>query len=29
VIQAFEDFQRGAMGQIPAAHGLSNEVVEN
>jgi redox-sensitive bicupin YhaK (pirin superfamily) len=28
VLQAFEDFQRGRMGQIPAVHGLSNEVRE-
>jgi redox-sensitive bicupin YhaK (pirin superfamily) len=28
VMQAFEDFQRGRMGQMPVAHGLSNEVVE-
>jgi redox-sensitive bicupin YhaK (pirin superfamily) len=29
VIQAFEDFQRGAMGQIPAVHGLDNTVTES
>ena len=29
VIQAFEDFQRGAMGQIPAVHGLDNSVTES
>jgi len=28
VIQAFEDFQKGRMGQVPAVHGLSNDVVE-
>ncbi len=28
VLQAFEDFQKGRMGQVPAVHGLSNEVVE-
>jgi redox-sensitive bicupin YhaK (pirin superfamily) len=28
VLQAFEDFRSGQMGQIPAVHGLSNEVVE-
>ena len=28
VMQAFEDFQKGRMGQIPAVHGLSNDVVE-
>jgi quercetin 2,3-dioxygenase len=28
VLQAFEDFQKGRMGQIPAVHGLSNDVVE-
>jgi redox-sensitive bicupin YhaK (pirin superfamily) len=28
VLQAFEDFQKGRMGRIPAVHGLSNEVVE-
>jgi redox-sensitive bicupin YhaK (pirin superfamily) len=28
VIAAFEDFQKGRMGQIPTVHGLSNEVVE-
>ena len=28
VIQAYEDFQKGRMGQIPAVHGLSNDVVE-
>ena len=28
VMQAFEDFQRGRMGQIPVVHGLSNEVRE-
>ena len=28
VMQAFEDFQRGLMGQVPAVHGLSNEVRE-
>jgi len=25
VMQAFEDFQKGRMGQIPAVHGLSND----
>jgi redox-sensitive bicupin YhaK (pirin superfamily) len=25
VIQAFEDFQKGRMGQVPAVHGLSND----
>jgi len=29
VVQAFEDFQRGRMGQIPAVHGLSNEIRES
>jgi redox-sensitive bicupin YhaK (pirin superfamily) len=29
VIKAFEDFQRGAMGQIPAVHGLDNSVTES
>jgi len=28
VMQAFEDFQKGRMGQVPAVHGLSNDVVE-
>ncbi|MGN6131239.1 MAG: pirin family protein [Nocardioidaceae bacterium] len=28
VLAAFEDFQKGRMGQIPAVHGLSNDVVE-
>jgi quercetin 2,3-dioxygenase len=28
VLQAFEDFQKGRMGQIPVVHGLSNDVVE-
>jgi hypothetical protein len=28
VMQAYEDFQKGRMGQIPAVHGLSSEVVE-
>jgi redox-sensitive bicupin YhaK (pirin superfamily) len=28
VLQAFEDFNKGRMGQVPAVHGLSNEVVE-
>ncbi|MGZ4460037.1 MAG: pirin family protein [Nocardioidaceae bacterium] len=28
VMQAFEDFQKGRMGQIPAVHGLSNEIVQ-
>jgi redox-sensitive bicupin YhaK (pirin superfamily) len=28
VLQAFEDFQRGRMGQIPVVHGLSNDVRE-
>ncbi len=28
VMQAFEDFQKGRMGEIPAVHGLSNDVVE-
>ena len=26
VMQAFEDFQSGRLGTIPAVHGLSNEV---
>jgi len=25
VLQAFEDFQKGRMGQVPAVHGLSND----
>src|SRR5215211_1841930 len=29
VIQAFEDFQRGKMGTIPAVHGAPTEVVES
>ncbi len=29
VIQAFEDFQKGRMGQIPAVHGAPTEVVSN
>jgi quercetin 2,3-dioxygenase len=29
VLAAFEDFQRGAMGQIPAVHGLDNSVTES
>ena len=29
VIQAFEDFQKGRMGQIPTVHGLSNEIAES
>ncbi|HET7386161.1 MAG TPA: pirin family protein [Nocardioidaceae bacterium] len=28
VMQAFEDFQKGKMGQIPAVHGAPTEVVE-
>ena len=28
VMQAYEDFQKGRMGQIPAVHGLSNDIVE-
>jgi len=28
VMQAFEDFQKGRMGQVPAVHGLSNDVRE-
>ena len=28
VMQAFEDFQKGRMGQVPAVHGLSNDVTE-
>jgi len=28
VLQAFEDFQKGRMGQVPAVHGLSTDVVE-
>ena len=28
VMQAYEDFQKGRMGLIPAVHGLSNDVVE-
>ena len=27
VMQAFEDFQRGRMGQVPVVHGLSNDIV--
>jgi redox-sensitive bicupin YhaK (pirin superfamily) len=29
VLQAFEDFQKGRMGQVPVAHGLSNDIVES
>src|SRR3954449_9555206 len=29
VLQAFADFQKGRMGQVPAVHGLSNDVVES
>jgi redox-sensitive bicupin YhaK (pirin superfamily) len=29
VLQAFEDFQKGRMGQIPVVHGLSNDIVES
>jgi hypothetical protein len=29
VLQAFEDFQRGRMGQVPAVHGLSNDIVSS
>jgi quercetin 2,3-dioxygenase len=29
VRQAFEDYQKGRMGQIPPVHGLSNDVVES
>jgi redox-sensitive bicupin YhaK (pirin superfamily) len=29
VLQAFEDFQRGRMGEIPAVHGAPTEVVES
>jgi redox-sensitive bicupin YhaK (pirin superfamily) len=28
VMTAFEDFQKGRMGQVPVVHGLSNDVVE-
>jgi hypothetical protein len=28
VMRAFEDFQKGRMGRIPAVHGLGNEIVE-
>jgi redox-sensitive bicupin YhaK (pirin superfamily) len=28
VLAAFEDFQKGRMGQIPVVHGVSNDVVE-
>jgi redox-sensitive bicupin YhaK (pirin superfamily) len=28
VMQAFEDFEKGRMGQIPAVHGLGNGIVE-
>ena len=28
VLQAFEDFQKGRMGQVPVVHGLSNDVRE-
>ena len=28
VLQAFEDFQKGRMGQVPVVHGLSNDIVE-
>ncbi len=28
VLQAFEDFQKGRMGQVPAVHGLSNDITE-
>jgi redox-sensitive bicupin YhaK (pirin superfamily) len=28
VHQAFEDFRKGAMGRVPAVHGLSDDVVE-
>jgi redox-sensitive bicupin YhaK (pirin superfamily) len=28
VQQAFEDFRKGAMGRVPAVHGLSHDVVE-
>jgi quercetin 2,3-dioxygenase len=28
VLQAFEDFQTGRMGRVPAVHGLTDEVVE-
>jgi len=28
VIAAFEDFQAGRMGQIPAVHGAPTQVVE-
>lgn len=28
VIQAFEDFQRGRMGTIPAVHGAPTDVIE-
>jgi redox-sensitive bicupin YhaK (pirin superfamily) len=29
VLQAFEDFQKGRLGTVPAVHGLSNDVVES
>ncbi len=28
VLQAFEDFEKGRMGRVPAVHGLSNEISE-
>ena len=28
VMQAFEDFQKGRMGQVPAVHGLTNDITE-
>jgi redox-sensitive bicupin YhaK (pirin superfamily) len=28
VLAAFEDFQKGRMGRVPAVHGLSNDVVQ-
>ena len=28
VLQAFEDFQKGRMGQVPVVHGLSNDITE-
>jgi hypothetical protein len=28
VIEAFEDFQAGRLGQLPAVHGLGSEITE-
>ena len=28
VMQAYEDFQKGRMGQVPAVHGLTNDITE-